>query len=227
MEGIDSLAGWSDRRSRLGLNRTKGRTKMLSGERMIVREGARYWWAFLVSGIVWLLIAWLVLRLNTPSIATVGVLLGVVFLLSGINEVGLASVVPGGWKVWHWILAVIFFLGGVVRLCPAGQHLLRPGLGAGADPGLLRRLRDHPGGSPPGGEPLLGAESDPWDPAGAVGVLGVGLGPGVALAQRTYLILFWGGFVALFRGFSQIFLAFSARPAGQEAAAALGDTSPG
>jgi hypothetical protein len=31
---------------------------MLSGERMIVREAARYWWVFLVSGILWLLIAW-------------------------------------------------------------------------------------------------------------------------------------------------------------------------
>jgi uncharacterized membrane protein HdeD (DUF308 family) len=44
-----------------------------------------------------------------------------------------------------------------------------------------------------------------------------------ALAQRTYLILFWVGFLALFRGFSQIMLAFSVRHAGQEAAA-LGDT---
>jgi hypothetical protein len=84
---------------------------MLSGERMIVREGARYWWVFLVSGILWLLIAWLVLRLNASSITTVGVLLGVVFLLAAINEVGVATVVPGGWKVWHYILAVIFFLG--------------------------------------------------------------------------------------------------------------------
>jgi hypothetical protein len=48
-----------------------------------------------------------------------------------------------------------------------------------------------------------------------------------ALAQRTYLILFWVGFLALFRGFSQIFLAFSVRHAGQEAATALGDASPG
>jgi hypothetical protein len=48
-----------------------------------------------------------------------------------------------------------------------------------------------------------------------------------ALAQRTYLILFWVGFLALFRGFSQIFLAFTVRHAGQEAATALGDTSPG
>jgi hypothetical protein len=38
-----------------------------------------------------------------------------------------------------------------------------------------------------------------------------------ALAQRTYLILFWVGFLALFRGFSQLILAFTVRHAGQEA----------
>jgi uncharacterized membrane protein HdeD (DUF308 family) len=68
---------------------------MLSGERMIVRQWARYWWVFLVSGILWLLIAWVVLRGNQTSIAAVGVLIGVVFLLAGINEVGVAAVVPG------------------------------------------------------------------------------------------------------------------------------------
>ena len=86
---------------------------MLSGERMIVRQWARYWWVFLVSGILWLLIARLVLRLNATSITTVGVLLGVVFLIAGINEVGMASLAPGGWKVWHYIMAVIFLLGGL------------------------------------------------------------------------------------------------------------------
>ena len=40
-----------------------------------------------------------------------------------------------------------------------------------------------------------------------------------ALAQRTYLIMFWVGFLALFRGFSQTMLAFSIRHAGEEAAA--------
>jgi uncharacterized membrane protein HdeD (DUF308 family) len=48
-----------------------------------------------------------------------------------------------------------------------------------------------------------------------------------ALAQRTYLILFWVGFLALFRGFSQIFLAFTVRHAGREAATGLGETSSG
>jgi uncharacterized membrane protein HdeD (DUF308 family) len=40
-----------------------------------------------------------------------------------------------------------------------------------------------------------------------------------ALARRTYLILFWVGFLALFRSFSQIFLAFTVRHAGHKAAA--------
>jgi uncharacterized membrane protein HdeD (DUF308 family) len=40
-----------------------------------------------------------------------------------------------------------------------------------------------------------------------------------ALAQRTFLILFWVGLMALFRGFTQIMLAFGVRHAGEEAAA--------
>lgn len=37
-----------------------------------------------------------------------------------------------------------------------------------------------------------------------------------ALAQRTYLILFWVGFMSLFRGLSLIMLAFGIRHAGKE-----------
>ena len=50
-------------------------------ERMIVREAARYWWLYLVFA--WLVIAWLVLRLDATSIATVGALIGVVFIIRG------------------------------------------------------------------------------------------------------------------------------------------------
>jgi hypothetical protein len=50
-------------------------------------------------------------------------------------------------------------------------------------------------------------------------LLGVGADRVYALAQRTSLILFWVGFLALFAGFSQIMLAFSIRHAGEEAAA--------
>jgi uncharacterized membrane protein HdeD (DUF308 family) len=194
---------------------------------MIVREGARYWWAFLVSGIVWLLIAWLVLRLNTTSIATVGVLLGVVFLLSGINEVGLASVVPGGWKVWHWILAVIFLLGAL-------YGFFRPVNTFFALASVLGLILIFYGAFEIVQAVATRAANPYWWLGLSIGILLILLAFWVsgsdrvyALAQRTYLILFWVGFLALFRGFSQIFLAFTVRHAGHDAAAALGDTSPG
>ena len=38
-----------------------------------------------------------------------------------------------------------------------------------------------------------------------------------ALAQRTYLILFWVGFMALFKGITQIMMAFGIRHAGKAA----------
>jgi hypothetical protein len=54
---------------------------MFTEERMIVREGARYWWVFLLTGI-----AWLVLRLNETSLTTVGVLFGVSQVVQAADE---------------------------------------------------------------------------------------------------------------------------------------------
>jgi uncharacterized membrane protein HdeD (DUF308 family) len=194
---------------------------MLTEERMVVREAARFWWVFLVSGIAWLLIAWMVLRFDTTSIATVGILLGVVFLLAGINEVGVASVVPGGWKVWHWIMAFIFFLGGL-------WGLFRPVNTFFALASVLGLILIFYGSF----EIIQGIASRGVNPYWwlnlLTGVLLVLLAFWVsgsdrvyALQQRAVLILFWVGFFALFKGFSQIFMAFSVRHAGKEAAAGL------
>jgi hypothetical protein len=192
---------------------------MLTRERMIVREGARYWWVFLVSGIVWLLIAWLVLRLNERSITTVGVLIGVVFLLAGINEAGLAALVPGGWKVWHYIMAVLFILAAL-------WGFIRPVNTFFALASVLGLILIFYGTF----EIVQGVASRSVNPYWWVnlitGILLVLLAFWVsgsdrvyALAQRTFLILFWVGFFALFRGFTQIMLAFAVRHAGTEAVA--------
>jgi uncharacterized membrane protein HdeD (DUF308 family) len=194
---------------------------MLREEQMVVRDAARYWWVFLVSGAVWLLIAWAVLRLNQTSIATVGVLLGVVFIVAGVNEVGIASVVPGGWKVWHWVMAVIFFLGGL-------WGLFRPVNTFFALASVLGLILIFYGTF----EIIQGVMSRVVNPYWWVqlitGILLVLLAFWVsgsdrvyALQQRAFLILFWVGFFALFKGFSQIFLAFTVRHAGKEAAVGL------
>jgi uncharacterized membrane protein HdeD (DUF308 family) len=199
---------------------------MLTEERLIVREGARYWLVFLVSGVLWLLIAWLVLRLNATSITTVGVLLGVVFLIAGINEVGMATLAPGGWKVWHYVMAVIFLLGGL-------WGFIRPVSTFFALASVLGLVLVFYGAF----EVVLGVASQAVNPYWwlqlITGLLLILLAFWVsgsdrvyALAQRTYLILFWVGFLALFRGFSQIMLAFSVRHTREEAAA-LDPAGPG
>jgi uncharacterized membrane protein HdeD (DUF308 family) len=81
--------------------------------RLLRREAARWWWAPLVSGVVWFVIAWLVLRANITSLGTVGVLVGVVLLVSAASEIGLAGFMTGGWAVVHGALAVLFLLGGL------------------------------------------------------------------------------------------------------------------
>jgi uncharacterized membrane protein HdeD (DUF308 family) len=200
---------------------------MLTEERLIAREGARYWWLFLASGVLWLLIAWMVLRLNATSIATVGLLLGGGVPHRRDQRGRHRRPGPGGWKVWHYLMAVIFLLGGL-------WGFIRPVNTFFALASVLGLILVFYGAF----DIIQGVASRAVNPYWWVqlitGILLVLLAFWVsgsdrvyALAQRTYLILFWVGFLALFRGFSQIMLAFTVRHAGQEAATALGETSSG
>ena len=194
---------------------------MLTEERMVVREGARYWWLFLVTGIAWLVVGWLVLRMNLTSLTTVGVLLGIVFIVAGVNEAGVASLMSGGWKVWYYVMAFIFFLAGIWALIDpidtffALASVLGLVLVLYGTFEIIRSIASR------GVNPY-------WGFGLAAGILLIVLAFWVsgsdrvyALAQRTYLILFWVGLFALFKGFSQIMLAFTVRHAGKDAAAGL------
>ena len=194
---------------------------MVSEGRMIVREGARYWWVFLLTGIAWLLIAWLVLRMDITSIAAVGVLLGVVFFVASVNEVGLGSLMSGGWKILHYVMALIFFIGGL-------WSLVRPVDSFFALASVLGLILLFYGTF----EIARAFSSRDVNPYWWIGlVTGIlllllafwvsGSDRVYALAQRTYLILFWVGFFALFKGITQIVNAFGIRHAGKVADDAL------
>jgi uncharacterized membrane protein HdeD (DUF308 family) len=79
--------------------------------RVLRREAGRWWWAPLVAGVIWFVIAWLVLRMNVTSLATVGVLVGIALVITAVNEAALAALMAGGWKAAHLVLAVVFVLG--------------------------------------------------------------------------------------------------------------------
>ena len=70
------------------------------------------WWLFLLTGIAWLLVSLIVLRFNITSVASVGVLLGVILIMAGANEFVIMAARPG-WKWLHAILGVLFIGGGI------------------------------------------------------------------------------------------------------------------
>jgi uncharacterized membrane protein HdeD (DUF308 family) len=149
------------------------------------------------------------------SITTVGVLIGIVLIAAGVNEIAIAAFLPGGWKIWHIIMAVIFLLGGLWALIrPVNTFFALASV-----LGLVLILY----GSFEIARSIASRDMNPyWWLGLIIGILLILLAFWVsgsdrvyALAQRAYLILFWVGFMALFKGIAQIMLAFGIRHAGR------------
>lgn len=183
----------------------------VSAERRAVAAVTGTWWVFLVTGIFWLLFALVVLRFDATSLAAIGTLLGVFLIMAGVNEffaVGLRDV---GWKVLHVLMGVFFVAGGI-------WAFIRP-IGAfwelASILGLLLMLK--------GSFDIIGSvvardTNVLWWLGLVIGILEVLLAFWVSqqfFAPRAALIIVWVGFSALFRGISEIALAFEVRGIGK------------
>lgn len=179
------------------------------GLRVLRREAGRWWWAPLVAGVVWFVIAWLVLRMDVTSLATVGVLVGIALVINAVNEAALAALMAGGWKAAHLVLAVVFVLG-------AAWAFVRPINTFFALASVLGLILFLQGAfSITRGIALRGV-SPYWSlellSGGLIALLGFWVSVSdryFGLEGRTVFILIWVGFMALFRGTSNIVLAFS------------------
>ena len=161
------------------------------------------WWLLLLTGIAWLIISMVVLRFSIASAATIGVLLGVVFLGAMVNEFLVASVRPQwGWA--HALMGVIF-LGGAIWsfVDPLGVFWTLATV-----VGLLLILQ--------GALVLITSIqsrliNSVWWLGMIAGILEIGLGfwASQQLAPaRAALLILWVGFFAIFRGITEIVLAF-------------------
>jgi uncharacterized membrane protein HdeD (DUF308 family) len=192
-----------------------------------MEEGAaKWWWAPLVMGLAWFVIAWLVLRANATSLKTVGVLVGILFLVAAVSEGGLATVVRGGWKVLHIALGVFFVLGAL-------WAFIRPIDTFFALASVLGLLLFLQGFFYLMEGIALREESPYWWLSLTSGILLIALGIWVStsdrewnLASRAAFILLWVGFLAIFRGIRDIALAFELRRLGS-GAPLLEGLSPG
>ena len=66
---------------------------------------SRLWWLWLVFGFFWIVVALVILQFDQASVTTVGVLVGIMFFVSGIQQLAFGSLVGG------WLRLVMFFFG--------------------------------------------------------------------------------------------------------------------
>ena len=185
-------------------------------EREAASAAASLWWVVLVMGIVWFVIALVVLRINETSITTVGVIMGVVLLIGALGEIVAVGLVNGGWRIWHAILAVLFLLAAIWAFTEPKQAFWALASVLGFMlllVGVYEIARAF----------ATKAENEGWWLSLTAGILYIVLAFWVSQQLdpvKGQLLLFIIGIFALLRGVSEIVLAFALRSAGKELARA-------
>jgi uncharacterized membrane protein HdeD (DUF308 family) len=89
-------------------------TPSLTGApRAKVRDITGYWWALLVAGIAWVVVALVILQFDRASVTTVGILVGLMFTFAGIQNLALASMPVTARWVWA-LFGVLFLVSAVI-----------------------------------------------------------------------------------------------------------------
>jgi len=75
----------------------------------------KLWWVWLLAGIIWVLLSLAILRMNTASMTTWGVVIGILFMLAGIQEIFVGAV-ASTWR-WVWVtIGILFIIGGIIMV---------------------------------------------------------------------------------------------------------------
>jgi uncharacterized membrane protein HdeD (DUF308 family) len=175
-----------------------------------LRESARsatgYWWVLLIAGIAWVAVALVILQFDQASVTTIGILVGMMFLALGIENLALSTLdVPARWA---WALFGVLFLVSAI-VCFANPSDTFAGL---ADilgflfliVGVWWMVRAF----------LERAFNPLWWIGLISGILMVGLAfwtSGQFFVEKAYVLLVFAGIWALMQGTTSIVRAFQVR----------------
>ena len=85
------------------------------GASQIAAQLAKWWWVWLVFGVLWIFAALVILQFQINSVVLVGIIIGVMFLVAGAQEFFIAAIVES-WK-WLWIVFGVFLIiAGIIAL---------------------------------------------------------------------------------------------------------------
>jgi uncharacterized membrane protein HdeD (DUF308 family) len=178
-----------------------------------VESAARVWWIFLITGIAWLWVAMIVLRLDATSVSAISIMFGIVAIAAGVNEFVAMPSSTTGWKVARGILGALFIVAGIVAFFkPAGTFVALASLFAWVV--LFKGIFDVT-------VALIGPKIGHWWITLLIGIAEILLAFWAAgyFAGKAVLLVAWIGAFALIRGFMEIFTAFRLRGLKKELAA--------
>ena len=79
----------------------------------VAREITGFWWIQLVIGIAWIVAALAILQFDKASITTIGIIIGILFIVAGMQQFVLAAMAES--LRWLWaIFGVLFVIAGVI-----------------------------------------------------------------------------------------------------------------
>lgn len=77
------------------------------------RDVAEFWWVWLLTGIAWIVAALVILQFDKASITTIGILVGILFIWAGVQQLVLAGTAES--LRWLWaIFGVLFLVAGII-----------------------------------------------------------------------------------------------------------------
>lgn len=89
-------------------------TNLSIEETELAESASRFWWLYLVTGVLWLWVTLIILSLDIDTVYAVAILFGFVAIGAGINEFLAIGVSTRGWKIVHGVLGVVFIAAGIV-----------------------------------------------------------------------------------------------------------------
>jgi uncharacterized membrane protein HdeD (DUF308 family) len=86
-------------------------------ERVYDEQFGSWWWVFLVTGTLWLVLSLAMFQFDITSANSIGILAGIVFLIAGAFELLMVFAVHGGWwKLLNGALALLLIVGGIMAM---------------------------------------------------------------------------------------------------------------
>ncbi|MEO8330730.1 MAG: DUF308 domain-containing protein [Candidatus Nanopelagicales bacterium] len=82
----------------------------------VLTKMSSLWWVWLVTGITWVLISLIILQFDDQSVNTIGILIGCMFLLTGVQQFVFAGLSSGGLRLLWTLFGVLFVIGGFVAI---------------------------------------------------------------------------------------------------------------